>query len=82
MIGIGAGNAVTGVFQEGFRLETIEEGVLEKEKKDVPQSGTPQATANTTPATSGSGSGNVPPVLNPDEVLRQASQLRLGDTIN
>lgn len=78
VIDIGAGNAVTVVFQQGFRLATIEDADAEKEKKAAPQAGT-QQTAAVTPANSGGGNA---PVLNPDEVLRQASQLRLGDTIN
>ncbi|ADU73048.1 F-type conjugal transfer pilus assembly protein TraB [Pantoea sp. At-9b] len=78
VIDIGAGNAVTVVFQQGFRLETIEDAEAEKEKKAAPQPSA-QQTAAVTPANSGGGNA---PVLNPDEVLRQASQLRLGDTIN
>lgn len=80
VIDIGAGNAVTVVFQQGFRLETIEDAEEEKEKKTGAQTAS-QQTAAATPATNGSNSNNAP-VLNPDEVLRQASQLRLGDTIN
>ena len=80
MIDIGAGNAVTVVFQQGFRLETIEDAEEEKEKKTGAQTASQQTVA-ATPATNGSNSNNAP-VLNPDEVLRQASQLRLGDTIN
>jgi len=38
-----------------------------------------QASATAPAVSSSNGSA---PVLNPDEVLRQASQLRLGDTIN
>ncbi|HCR0227227.1 conjugal transfer pilus assembly protein TraB [Pantoea sp. AN62] len=78
VIDIGAGNAVTVVFQQGFRLETIEDAEAEKAKQEVPQAAV-QQTAAVAPAGSGTGSA---PVLNPDEVLRQASQLRLGDTIN
>lgn len=74
VIDIGAGNAVTVVFQQGFRLETIEDVEAEKAVKDAPQATAQQAAPgdNITRA----------PVLNPDEVLRQASQLKLGDTIN
>ena len=78
VIDIGAGNAVTVVFQQGFRLETIEDADAEKARKEAPEPAVQQAAA-VTPANSG---GNSAPVLNPDEVLRQASQLRLGDTIN
>ena len=69
---------MTVVFQQGFRLETIEDAEAEKAKQEVPQAAV-QQTAAVAPAGSGTGSA---PVLNPDEVLRQASQLRLGDTIN
>ncbi|KEY40131.1 F-type conjugal transfer pilus assembly protein TraB [Pantoea agglomerans] len=79
VIDIGAGNAVTVVFQDGFRLETIEDAEAEKAKQEAPQAAVQQASA-TAPAVSNS-NGSAP-VLNPDEVLRQASQLRLGDTIN
>ncbi|WP_336794852.1 F-type conjugal transfer pilus assembly protein TraB [Pantoea anthophila] len=77
VIDIGAGNAVTVVFQQGFRLETIEDAEAEKAKQAAPQAAVQQTSA-VTPAVSSNDSA---PVLNPDEVLRQASQLRLGDTI-
>ncbi|MGC0793496.1 F-type conjugal transfer pilus assembly protein TraB [Pantoea agglomerans] len=77
VIDIGAGNSVTVVFQQGFRLETIEDAEAEKALKDAPQATVQQAAA-VVPASVNTGSA---PVLNPDEVLRQASQLRLGDTI-
>lgn len=79
VIDIGAGNAVTVVFQQGFRLETIEDAEAEKAKQEAPQAVVQQASAITPAVSSNNGSA---PVLNPDEVLRQASQLRLGDTIN
>ena len=79
VIDIGAGNAVTVVFQQGFRLETIEDAEAEKAKQQAPQAAVQQAAAITPAVSSSNGSA---PVLNPDEVLRQASQLRLGDTIN
>ncbi|MFP3524654.1 F-type conjugal transfer pilus assembly protein TraB [Pantoea sp. SIMBA_072] len=79
VIDIGAGNAVTVVFQQGFRLETIEDAEAEKAKQEAPQAAVQQAAAIAPTASSSNGSA---PVLNPDEVLRQASQLRLGDTIN
>jgi len=80
VIDIGAGNAVTVVFQQGFRLKTIEQEEAEKDKKEAPANQV-QQTAATTAANSSKG-GSDSTVLNPDEVLRQASQLRLGDTIN
>ncbi|WP_261643022.1 F-type conjugal transfer pilus assembly protein TraB [Erwinia mallotivora] len=79
VIDIGAGNAVTVVFQQGFRLETIEDAEAEKALKDAPQATAQQAATTVTNPTD---STTRAPVLNPDEVLRQASQLRLGDTIN
>lgn len=78
VIDIGAGNAVTVVFQKGFRLETIEDADAEKAQKETPQPVVQQTAANQPVSNGGSNSA---PVLNPDEVLRQASQLRLGDTI-
>lgn len=79
VIDIGAGNAVTVVFQDGFRLETIEDAEAEKAKQEAPQAAVQQASAIAPAVSNSNGSA---PVLNPDEVLRQASQLRLGDTIN
>lgn len=79
VIDIGAGNAVTVVFQKGFRLETIEDVEAEKAVKDAPQATAQQAAATVTNPADNITRG---PVLNPDEVLRQASQLKLGDTIN
>jgi conjugal transfer pilus assembly protein TraB len=82
VIDIGAGNAVTVVFQEGFRLETLEDSEEEKAKEAAQEAGAKvQTVAASSPlpqATSTTAVGN----LNPDDVLRQASQLRLGDTIN
>jgi len=83
VIDIGAGNRVTVVFQEGFRLETLEDAEEEKAKDALKQAGNaaqgvvaPQPATQTSSGTSSVGN------LNPDDVLRQASQLRLGDTIN
>lgn len=83
VIDIGAGNLVTIVFQEGFRLETLEDSEAEKAKEAAQAAGNKVQTAAAgsampPPATSTTTVGNI----NPDEVLRQASQLRLGDTIN
>ncbi|PKE27619.1 conjugal transfer protein TraB [Rahnella sp. AA] len=79
VIDIGAGNRVTVVFQQGFRLETIEDAEADKDKKAGAQATVQQAASNTaTQATNVTRAA----VLNPDEVLRQASQLKLGDTIN
>lgn len=84
IIDIGAGNRVTVVFQEGFQLETRQDSEARKleqtaqnageqvQKAVAPQQQSSQASTSTTAL------GNI----NPDDVLRQASQLRLGDTIN
>lgn len=84
VIDIGAGNQVTVVFQKGFRLETIEDAEDAKAKEELQKAGnaaqnavTPQPASQTT-ASSTTSFGNI----NPDDVLRQASQLRLGDAIN
>lgn len=84
VIDIGAGNQVTVVFQKGFRLETLEDAEDAKAKEELQKAGnaaqnavTPQpASQSTTSSTTSVGN------INPDDVLRQASQLRLGDTIN
>jgi conjugal transfer pilus assembly protein TraB len=84
VIDIGAGNLVTVVFQKGFRLETLEDAEDAKAKEELQKAGnaaqnavTPQPASQTTTSSTTS-VGNI----NPDDVLRQASQLRLGDTIN
>lgn len=84
VIDIGAGNLVTVVFQKGFRLETLEDAEDEKAKEELQKAGNaaqnavaPQPASQTTTSSTTS-VGNI----NPDDVLRQASQLRLGDTIN
>lgn len=84
VIDIGAGNLVTVVFQKGFRLETLEDTEDEKAKEELQKAGNaaqnavaPQPASQTTTSSTTS-VGNI----NPDDVLRQASQLRLGDTIN
>lgn len=88
IIDIGAGNRITVVFQKGFRLETLEDTEEQKAKEAVQnaaQTASNAATAQPAAASSGSTTTTTavsPASLNPDEVLRQASQLRLGDTIN
>ena len=84
VIDIGAGNLVTVVVQKGFRLETLEDADDAKAKEELQKAGnaaqnavTPQPASQTT-VSSTTSVGNI----NPDDVLRQASQLRLGDTIN
>lgn len=86
IIDIGAGNLVTVVFQEGFQLETRQDSEARKLEATAQKAGeqaqnavAPQQQGNQhTTTTSTSSVGNI----NPDDVLRQASQLRLGDTIN
>ncbi|WP_313107980.1 MULTISPECIES: F-type conjugal transfer pilus assembly protein TraB [Pseudescherichia] len=87
VIDIGAGNEVTVVFQEGFQLKTIEETDEEKVKAAAEKAGetaknaatpTPTAASSGTTTTTATAAGNI----NPDEILRQARELRLGDTIN
>lgn len=77
VIDIGAGNRVTIVFQQGFRLETIEDVEAREEKEKAQQNAVPDA-AEQVAGKAGNAVGNI----NPDEVLRQASQLKLGDAIN
>jgi len=84
VIDIGAGNQVTVVFQKGFRLETLEDAEDEKAREELQKAGnaaqnavSPQPVSQTSVSSTAS-VGNI----NPDDVLRQASQLRLGDTIN
>jgi len=79
VIDIGAGNSVTVVFQQGFRLETIEDIEADKDKKGDAQNNVQQVAGN---ASTQVNNVTRAAVLNPDDVLRQASQLKLGDTIN
>ncbi|EPA1042588.1 F-type conjugal transfer pilus assembly protein TraB [Enterobacter bugandensis] len=84
VLDIGAGNRVTVVFQKGFRLETIEDNEDARLKEELQKAGNAAQNAissqpvNHTTTSSTTSVGNI----NPDDVLRQASQLRLGDTIN
>lgn len=86
VIDIGAGNLVTVVFQEGFQLETRQDSE-ERKLRETAQKAGDQAQNAMTGETAGvtQTSGTVTSAttsINPDDVLRQASQLRLGDTIN
>ncbi|MBN3262962.1 F-type conjugal transfer pilus assembly protein TraB [Pectobacterium brasiliense] len=83
VLDIGAGNLVTVVFQEGFRLETLEDADDKKKEGDAQQAGnstqdTPSVNTGVTTTNSSVNVGNI----NPDEILRKARELRLGDTIN
>jgi conjugal transfer pilus assembly protein TraB len=84
VIDIGAGNLVTVVFQKGFRLETLEDAEDKKAKEELQKAGNAaQNAVAAQPASQTTASGTTSVGnINPDEVLRQASQLRLGDTIN
>ncbi|AGO57697.1 protein TraB (plasmid) [Serratia plymuthica 4Rx13] len=78
VIDIGAGNVVTIVFQDGFQLETIENALAKKAQEEVAtqadQAGDKIADGASQASTS---IGNI----NPDEILKKASQLRLGQTV-
>ena len=84
IIDIGAGNKVTVVFQKGFQLETRQDSEEEKAKAAAKNAGETAKNAvagNNTPVASSSSVSSVGNV-DPDEVLRQAKGLQLGDTIN
>ncbi len=86
IIDIGAGNAVTVVFQKGFQLETrqdMEEAKVLAEAQKAGQTAQNAVSGNTAQAvpassTSTTSVGNI----DPDEVMRQARGLKMGDTIN
>jgi conjugal transfer pilus assembly protein TraB len=86
IIDIGAGNRITVVFQKGFRLETLEDAEEQKAIETLHKAGETASNAVAAqPVPSSSGQTTSTTTLgtvNPDDVLRQASQLRLGDTIN
>lgn len=82
VIDIGAGNAVTVVFQQGFRLETLEDAEQDKADAAVQKAGNKVASAVTGQNSNSVASSGSAGTLSPDEVLRQASALRLGDSIN
>jgi len=86
VIDIGAGNLVTVVFQKGFQLETrqdSEEAKAKEAAKNAGQAAQNAVSGNNSPAvtTSSSSTASVGSI-DPDEVLRQARGLKLGDTIN
>lgn len=84
IIDIGAGNLVTVVFQKGFQLETLEDAEDAKAKEELQKAGSAAQNAVTPQPVSQTSTHSTTSVgnINPDDVLRQASQLRLGDTIN
>lgn len=79
VIDIGAGNAVTVVFQQGFRLETIED----KEAEEAIKNGVQKVADNTSngvdSATESLSDGQK--MINPDDVIRKAKNLDLGQAI-
>ena len=84
VIDIGAGNLVTVVFQKVSDWKHWKTLKTRKAKEELQKAGSaaqdavaPQPVSQTTTSSTTS-VGNI----NPDDVLRQASQLRLGDTIN
>lgn len=86
VIDIGAGNAVTVVFQQGFQLTTIEDELARKSETAAGQVVDKVAdnmsaddgarTLSTLPA-----SGQHPTIINPDDVIRKAKDLDLGATV-
>lgn len=86
VIDIGAGNRVTVVFQRGFRLETLEDAEDAKAQEAAQKGGDngAQATAASQPIPAGAGTTTTAQLgnIDPDEVLKRASELRLGDAIN
>lgn len=83
VIDIGAGNAVTVVFQQGFRLTTIED----KEAEDAIKNGVQKVADNASDSVNNStdsateGLSNGQQMINPDDVIRKAKNLDLGQAI-
>ncbi|MFS7282042.1 F-type conjugal transfer pilus assembly protein TraB [Serratia proteamaculans] len=86
VIDIGAGNAVTIVFQQGFQLLSLEES-LALQAQQVAQTATEGSTGDTPVAQNQATTqvhqrpASTMGTLNPDEILRQAKELNLGDTL-
>ncbi len=89
IIDIGAGNLVTIVFQDGFQLETIDEAaerasgkVVDEQVKDTASNIIDEAVrtvkGNDLPNNPNANANGIP---SPDEVIRQAKQLQLGQVI-
>ena len=83
VIDIGAGNAVTVVFQEGFRLKTIEEAEAEEELKNGVQKTADNVDEDVNQATNNvkDGLANGQAMINPDDVIKKAHNLDLGQAI-
>ena len=89
VIDIGAGNLVTIVFQDGFQLETIDEAaekasgkVVDEQVKGAASNVIDEAVrtvkGNDLPNNPNANANGIP---SPDEVIRQAKQLQLGQVI-
>ncbi|MCK8417594.1 F-type conjugal transfer pilus assembly protein TraB [Erwinia amylovora] len=87
VIDIGAGNAVTVVFQEGFQLTTIEDEIARKSESAAGQ--VVDKVADNISADDGARTlSSLPPsgqqhgtIINPDDVIRKAKDLDLGSTV-
>ncbi|CAM3825554.1 hypothetical protein BS639_21150 [Rouxiella silvae] len=79
VIDIGAGNAVTVVFQQGFQLSTIEDSAAHKVQNQVQKAS--DSIDDDSSSNNQSASNHVGSNIDPDEILKQAKSLRLGDTI-
>ncbi len=90
VLDIGAGNAVTVVFQEGFQLTTIEDELARKSESaaskavdtvadNIPDTGT--GDSSSTLADLPSSASQHPTIINPDDVIRKAKNLELGSTL-
>lgn len=87
VIDIGAGNAVTVVFQQGFQLTTIEEELARK-SETAANKVVDKVADNVSPDDSGRSLSSLPQsdsahptVINPDDVIRKAKDLDLGATV-
>lgn len=87
VIDIGAGNAVTVVFQQGFQLTTIEDELASKSEAAAGQAVdkvadnlTDDDGARTLSTLPPSSQGH-PTIINPDDVIRKAKDLDLGSTV-
>ncbi|MEN4807319.1 F-type conjugal transfer pilus assembly protein TraB [Pantoea agglomerans] len=87
VIDIGAGNAVTVVFQQGFQLTTIEDELASKSEAaagkavDKVADNLTDDDGSRTLSTLPPVSQGHPTVINPDDVIRKAKDLDLGSTV-
>jgi conjugal transfer pilus assembly protein TraB len=96
VIDIGAGNAVTVVFQEGFQLSTIEDAIAAKSESaadDAVDNVAGKLSSDDTPDTSlndgartlttlPSSDNGKPKMINPDDIIRKARNLDLGAALS